>query len=138
MITAKELNNLLKDTTLDGIFEVINTIKVDEQPHPFCITGKHIKRYHLDVEAGPCGMRVNPLTKEWSNKRETKKGIIDTCGLSYKEHTYKVLILLVMKVLAEEGFPILEKSLNEDGFLTKIFKEHNIIGFDIALEKPEE
>ena len=133
MITIEKLNHLLQDTSVKDILNVLDIIKVNEQPHPFCVTGKHIKRYAIDTSAGPCGMRINPLTKEWSNKRETKKGIIDTCSLTFEQHTYELLVLFEIK---EIDLQTLEDSLREEtGDLKKIFVEYNIVGFNLVTKK---
>ena len=137
MITIEKLNHLIDDTPLKGLFRVLDTMKINEKPHPFCVTGKHIKKYYLDTSAGPCGMRINPLTKEWSNKRETKKGIIDTCSLSFEEHTYEIMLIILIQSDIETTLKELEYSLEENkGYLDKIFKEHKITGFNLV-EKSE-
>lgn len=130
-----EINRKLIGTPLEKFIKIVATQKVDEKPHPFCITGKHIKRYYLDVYAGTCGMRVNPTTGEWSNKRDSKKGIINTCKLPFDQHTYNIILLIIW--IRNEKLQLLEDSLAENAYLDVIFKEYKIKGFAFAITQED-
>ena len=106
-----------------GMLKVVHTQRTNEQPHPFCVTGKAIKRYAIDFTV-PCGMRVNTDTGAWATKRITKDGITGTCGLSFKEHTYDVQVAI--ELLQDVPAKKLEDSLSQEGEMKRIFDNFKI------------
>lgn len=122
-------------SSFKGMLRVVHTQRVNEKPHPFCITGKHIKRFHLDTSAGPCGMRTNEETGEWASKRDNKKGITSVCKLSFEEHTYEVMILF--ELLQDVSAKKLETALGKGKEMKCIFDTFKIKGFQFIKTEPQ-
>lgn len=135
MISIDQINAKFKELGI-SYMKVAAHQKVNEKPHPFCVTSKHVKRYHIDVHAGPCGMRTHATDpNKWDNKRNTKEGITEFCGLSYEEHTYEVI--LFMELLEDIDAKLLNDALEKGGELDKFFQEHFIKGFGFIPTEPQ-
>lgn len=139
MITTQELNEHLIKLGVDYIKAI--DIVTKWSPHPFCVGSQHIKRYALDTTK-PCAMRINEETGEWSNKRNTKKGITGHCGLSHEEHIPSVYVPFQVETqLTDKELKHLNDLLKPDAELDKVFKANDIVGFQFysnqTLEKAE-
>lgn len=135
-MTNEERNGIIKKAFENqDVFEFMKVDEVNHKPHPYCITGMHIKHsggMYLNIEnaekhGAKCGVYTSP-NGQWDTK--SHKGW-ERCKLPHSEHTSDKAAFLKLRRNA---------SNDEVGILLKIIMteipEGTIDGFALV-ETPE-